>query len=514
MKLITNMTAQEASDFFLKHESYCNFPLPPYFDFHPILLATKSALNKYNNGLCDIGLKKASDFDKVNYVLQTNKDGHYSWRPFQLIHPALYVHLVSKITEDQNWTLIKDRFKVFSGDKKIYVASLPREASKKTASDTAEAVMGWWNDVEQLSIEKALDFKYIFHTDISSFYPSIYTHSISWAIHTKKTAKTPSNRTKKSLIGVVIDKTIQHMQNGQTNGIPQGSVLMDFIAEIILGYADSELTEKLNTLGIQDYYIIRYRDDYRVFTNSKEDNETIARQVTLTLQDLGLQLNASKTNSSEDVVLSSIKEDKLAALSLFSQGQWEPTIQKSLLKLVLFSRKFPNSGQLPKQLAKLSKKLETKKILNENPKPIVSMIADIMINNPRAFASCALVLSKVLKFITDDSEKLELLDKISNKFKNILGTGILDIWLQRISYSIGPDIKFQEKLCQVITNVSSGINIWESDWISDPKFIANCLSISIINKVTLAECDSEIAEEEVVLFPYGNDFFEEDEGGL
>lgn len=504
------MTAEEAHDFFLKHESYCNFPLPPYFDFHPILLATKDALNEKQNGLSDIGLKKASDFDEVNYVLQTNKDGHYSWRPFQLIHPALYVHLVSKITENENWDLIRERFGFFGANDKICVASLPREAGEETPSDTAEAVMGWWNDVEQLSIEKALDFKYIFHTDISSFYPSIYTHSISWAIHTKETAKIPNNRSKMSLVGVAIDKTIQHMQNGQTNGIPQGSVLMDFIAEIILGYADSELTKRLNAKGIDDYYIIRYRDDYRVFTNSKEDNEAIARQITLTLQDLGLQLNVSKTNSSEDVILSSIKEDKLAALSLFSKAQTEPTIQKSLLKLVLFSREFPNSGQLPKQLAKLSKKLEKKKFLNEEPKPIISIITDIMINNPRAFASCALVLSKTLKFITDESEKLELLIKIRHKFKNILGTGVLDIWLQRISYSIQPDIEFNEPLCNVAANVQD-IKIWESDWITDNNFINNCLSTSIINRDTLDECDSEIAEEEVVLFPYDNDFSEDDE---
>lgn len=510
MKLITDMTSQEASDFLLKHESYCNFPLPPYFDFNPILLATKEALGAKQNGLSDIGLKKASDFDSVNYVLQTNKDGHYSWRPFQLIHPALYVHLVSKITEEGNWTLIKERFEIFGGNDKICVASLPREASEEVSSDTAEAVMGWWNDVEQLSIEKSLDFKYIFHTDISSFYPSIYTHSISWAIHTKETAKIPNNRSKMSLVGVAIDKTIQHMQNGQTNGIPQGSVLMDFIAEIILGYADSELTKKLNAKDINDYYIIRYRDDYRVFTNSKEDNETIAREITLTLQDLGLQLNASKTNSSEDVVLSSIKEDKLEALSLFSKGQREPTIQKSLLKLVLFSRKYPNSGQLPKQLAKISKRLEMKKFLNEEPKPIISIITDIMINNPRTFASCALVLSKTLKFVDVKSEKLELLEKIRNKFKNILGTGVLDIWLQRISFSIQPDIEFEEPLCNVTANVPD-VKIWESDWITDNNFINNCLATSIINEETLAECDSEIAEKEVVLFPYDEDVSDENE---
>ena len=124
-----------------------------------------------------------------------------------------------------------------------------------------------------------------------------------------------------------------------------------------------------------------------------------------------------------------------------------------------------------------------------------------MINNPRTFASCALVLSKTLKFITDESEKLELLKKIRDKFKNILGTGVLDIWLQRISYSIQPDIKFNEPLCNVTANVQD-IKIWESDWITDNNFINNCLSTSIINRDTLEECDSEIAEEEVVLFPY------------
>lgn len=231
----------------------------------------------------------------------------------------------------------------------------------------------------------------------------------------------------------------------------------------------------------------------------------------LLLQGLGLQLNASKTNSSEDVVLSSIKEDKLVALSLFNKSQWDSTIQKSLLKLVLFSRKFPNSGQLPKQLAKLSKKLETKRILNEEPKIIISIITDIMVNNPRTFASCSLVLSKALRFISDETEKLELLKKIRNKFKNILGTGILDIWLQRIFYSIQPNLEFKESLCRITANVQ-GIKIWNSDWITDNSFKSNCLSISIINREILAECDSDIAEEEVVLFPYDTDFCEEDEG--
>jgi hypothetical protein len=52
----------------------------------------------------------------------------------------------------------------------------------------------------------------------------------------------------------------------QTNGIPQGSVLMDFIAEMVLGYIDECLSRCLDEK--MDYRIIRYRDDYRIFTNS------------------------------------------------------------------------------------------------------------------------------------------------------------------------------------------------------------------------------------------------------
>jgi len=67
------------------------------------------------------------------------------------------------------------------------------------------------------------------------------------------------------LLGNVIDDNLRNMTYGQTNGIPQGSVLMDFIAEIVLGYTDLELSHKINQLKIEDYQIIRYRDDYRIF---------------------------------------------------------------------------------------------------------------------------------------------------------------------------------------------------------------------------------------------------------
>ena len=43
---------------------------------------------------------------------------------------------------------------------------------------------------------------------------------------------------------------------------------MDLIAEMVLGYADEQLTEKLTEQKIENYKILRYRDDYRIFANS------------------------------------------------------------------------------------------------------------------------------------------------------------------------------------------------------------------------------------------------------
>ena len=88
------------------------------------------------------------------------------------------------------------------------------------------------------------------------------------------------------------------MRHGQTNGIPQGSVLMHFIAEMILGYSDFRLGKRINREKIKDYQIIRYRDDYRIFVNNERDGERILKCLTEEMIDLGLKLNEAKTSFS------------------------------------------------------------------------------------------------------------------------------------------------------------------------------------------------------------------------
>ena len=204
-KSILELSHEDARRFFLKPENYCSLDLPPYIAFGKLLTDVEQVLNGQQLSALS---SKPRDHDDINYTILNNKDGKYAWRPFQLIHPALYVSLVHRITEEQNWQLICERFNEFFNNSQIRCLSLP-VVSLTDEKDKAEQVSHWWHEVEQKSIILSLDYEYLLETDITDCYGSIYTHSIAWALHTKSEAKKKENRNNNNLIGSVIDNHIQ-----------------------------------------------------------------------------------------------------------------------------------------------------------------------------------------------------------------------------------------------------------------------------------------------------------------
>ncbi|MBU0951610.1 MAG: RNA-directed DNA polymerase [Elusimicrobia bacterium] len=471
MKQLIEYSHIEAKQYFLKVESYFNFDLPKYFVFQTVLdkvsqnIEGKLLSDFYNSHDDPITKRKKvtypCDFENVNYIFLNNKDGKFAYRPLQLIHPALYVSLVHKITEKSNWKVIVDRFKEFSSNPKIRCHSLPLE-SEGELSDKATAVNQWWQAIEQQSIASALNFEYVLHTDITDCYGSIYTHSLAWAIHKKAIAKIPKNRNDYSLIGNLIDKYLRDMACGQTNGIPQGSVLMDFIAEMVLGYADLELSEKIKQEQINDYQIIRYRDDYRIFTNNPQDAELIAKLLTEIMIELGMRLNAQKTLVSNNVVRDSIKPDKLYWITAKKGAR---SLQEHLLIIHELSQKFPNSGSLSKALDKYFNRIENIKEIKQNVRVLVSILVDIAYKNPRTYPIVCAILSKLLSLVDTDEIRENILKEINTRFNKIPNTGHIKIWLQRVTLKIDRQKQYEENLCKKVNDNS--IIIWNSDWLKD-----------------------------------------------
>lgn len=500
MTRILDINNTDARQYFLKEESYFNFDLPTYFVFENLLQAVSAQIgghdlqtlySTYTNGQARTKRHSPAEFEEVNHKFLNNRDGKFAWRPFQLIHPALYVSLVNKITEQANWNLIVARFAQFQANPNIRCYSIPLRSDSQQ-SDRATSISQWWQAIEQQSLELGLKYEYVLHTDISDCYGSIYTHSVPWAIHTKQTAK--AQRRDLNLIGNVIDKHLQDMAYGQTNGIPQGSVLMDFIAEIVLGYVDLELSDRIQQADLQDYEIIRYRDDYRIFSNNPQIAEHITKLLTEILVELGMRLNAQKTIVSTNIIKNSIKPDKLYWIS---SRKGAKGIQEHLLIIHKLSEEYPNSGSLSKALGKFYNRIKGITETSQNIKVLVSILADIMYKSPRTYPIASAILSKLLSLIPDNDKKNEILNLIYQKFEKIPNTGHIKIWLQRVTIKLDRQRQYTEKLCEKVNNPA--LQIWNSDWLENNlKTIIE--TTPVIDETVIADIDVVIAKEEVELF--------------
>ena len=491
-KSILELNANEARQFFLKHESYCNIDLPKYFSFSELL---EKISNEYlGKSLGDFSNKKVmTNLDDVNYLLYANKDGKLSWRPLQIINPLVYVALVHKITEQENWEKLQARFKKFSKNEKIKCLSIPVQSESKQ-SDKAQQISNWWEQVEQQSILLSLEYDYVFDTDVADCYGSIYTHSIAWAVEGKKIAK--ENR-KNGLLGNFIDKSIQNAQNQQTNGIPQGSVLMDFIAEIILGYIDRILGAFLKKQKITNYQILRYRDYYRIFVCNHNDGERILKILSGIMMPFGFKLNASKTKGSQDVITQSIKKDKLAWLAIPQNNRI--SLQKQLLLIRQHSINHANSGSLNTALNKFDKKIErirNKKAKVRNIEQLISIATDIAYHNPKVIPVCCAIISKLLSEL-DDSKHISLL--VHAKLSKMPNSGFAQIWLQRMLKDNLSYFKFSEKICELN---NGQISLWNYDWVNSPNMLNILKNTSIFLQAEFDKLDSIIPNNEIDLFDY------------
>ena len=187
------------------------------------------------------------------------------------------------------------------------------------------------------------------------------------------------------------------MCNGQTNGIPQGSTIMDFIAEIVLGYGDTLISSRLKEKNICDYKILRYRDDYRVFSNNRDELNEILKIISEELAVLNMRLNTQKTLISDDVISKSIKRDKIEVIDFKYDD--DISLQKNVLQIRNFALQFPNSGRLITLLNNLYKnEIENKENRPSDNRTIISIIIDIMYTNTKTYYVCVAILSKLLSF--------------------------------------------------------------------------------------------------------------------
>lgn len=167
-------------------------------------------------------------------------------------------------------------------------------ASKPTPQRTGERALVAENgppDYPRLRARHRPNFRYLLAADVLQFYPSIYTHAISWALHGKAAAKAARNSV--NLLGNRLDLWIQRAQDGQTRGVPIGPDTSRVIGELILAGVDSALGSRVALRGF------RALDDYELSFRTRSDAEGALAELQTALGQYELYLNDAKTSTLE-----------------------------------------------------------------------------------------------------------------------------------------------------------------------------------------------------------------------
>lgn len=194
-------------------------------------------------------------------------------------NPVSYVALCYEI--EQNWQTLQNHFSQSC-------LSLSTPTISLEEKDRAIRPRFLHKDLPKFRMKIRKKARFILQTDIAQFYPSIYSHSIPWALHTKATAKKDSSL---GLFGNRIDRLLRYGQDRQTIGIPIGPDTSLIIAEIILSAVDKALATycpvKLNGF--------RFVDDYEFGVPTAAQAEEILSALQKALQDYELGINFAKT---------------------------------------------------------------------------------------------------------------------------------------------------------------------------------------------------------------------------
>lgn len=206
--------------------------------------------------------------------------GNRERRLLQIVHPISQAILNDLIS--RNWSTIHgwtSRNKYTYGDLDVSELTSRAIANPEFALHRAhkEAIVSVCN--------------WITETDIARFYPSIYTHSISWAAYGKIEYKKDPKKYKNSLADQ-LDVAVRKCNRSQTVGIPIGPDSSRVIAEIVSSYVDSKVAA---ATGLTRHEADRLQDDWLIGSKTLEEAESRLAAVIRAYQELGLDINGRKT---------------------------------------------------------------------------------------------------------------------------------------------------------------------------------------------------------------------------
>lgn len=267
-RLINNISSEELYKGLLAHGLFSE-KLPPFLTSEQFYNYSKSVNHQF--------AKKPNE-----YIYYENMRNINIPRPLGIPNPFSYQQLC-KCLED-NWERLQSHFTNMTANEKHKVS---RIHIRKMTHKNSLFVMNYDNYRIDGSPEEDIIIgkRYMVKADISTCFPSIYTHALAWALVGEQEAK--NNQRDERLWYNQIDFYTRNTTNGETHGLLIGPHTSNLLSEIILTKIDSQLSTKW------DY--IRKIDDYTCYVSTYEDTQSFLLELSEQLRAYGLTLNHKKT---------------------------------------------------------------------------------------------------------------------------------------------------------------------------------------------------------------------------
>jgi hypothetical protein len=343
-------------------------------------------------------------------------------RTFGIFEPKIYHDIVWYLHNE--WDLIIKT--LFNSSNKIYSYSFPIPVSINNEGALGNLRAGrmiyeFLEMAENDLVAEAYNYKYILKTDIKNFYPSIYTHSIAWALHTKEIIRKKGNRSDYTrFLGLKLDRLFQSANDGCTNGIPIGPAISDLISEIILSSVDTASSKIIDSENI-DFIGVRFKDDYRFLCQSKQDANFIIKTLQKQLALFNLTLNESK--SQIDELPEGLFREWTAEYQPFSL-RYKSKInykrfENSLRGTLKVDKKFEGTGVVDRFLSELTTK-DNKIKFDFKDNDLLKAISLLLLLKERRNKSFPQILGIIEKIIEENISKVRTIKKINSIIENLL----------------------------------------------------------------------------------------------
>ena len=300
--------------------------MPPVFSSTSLSIPIAESIHKQKK-------RKDKNYSGYGYVEYKATKFNNVPRYFGIPHPKAHIDLTFTIVD--SWALLKSK-----------VTSKQGRITPKSHADGRVIIMDY--EASYLKsirhLESSFSKNFLVKTDISSCFPSLYSHALPWALVGIEVAKKKKSFKWRGEWFNKLDEATRWQRRNETQGVLVGPATSNILSEVILCKVDNLLSKK--------FHFERYIDDYSCYTDTYEKAEEFVRCLSQELKVFNLHLSPAKTIITQLPI--SLNDDWTSELLTSLPKQDEPSLAALIgfLDKALSIQRVHTNGSVIKYAAK------------------------------------------------------------------------------------------------------------------------------------------------------------------